>query len=144
MEGDLISLLQSRLDKCTTEQFWAVGVITGLSAFLISESTIIKEKLPYYSIIVVQLILSAYGIYFVVHRHISFYELEGELSCLLKDEEIAPKMLKEKHNPWEGHALSGVVFYTGWILLTCAAVVSCYIRRNPQVTTSVNQKLFKR
>lgn len=129
MKGNLISLLQSRMDKCTTEQFWAVGVITGLSALLISQSSIIQDKLPNYLVIVAQVILSAYGICFVVHRHVSFCKLERELSLLLKNETNAPKMFKQKHDWWEWCTLSGVVFYTVWILLTCAGVVSCYIQK---------------
>jgi hypothetical protein len=125
IKGDLISLLQSRMDKCTTEQFWAVGIITGLSAFLISQRSKIQKRLI---IIIVQVILSLYGIGFVWHRHISFYELEGKLSCLLADEKIAPKMLKLKHDWWDWRTLTGVGFYTFWIVLTCAGVFSCYIR----------------
>lgn len=131
MKGSLISLLQSRMDKCTSEQFWAVGIITGLSVFLISQSSIIHEKLPNCSVIVIaaQLILSAYGIYFVVHRHVSYYRLERELSLLLKTEKNAPKMLQQKHSWWEVPSLSGVVFYIIWILLTCVGVVICYIQK---------------
>lgn len=131
MKGSLISLLQSRMDKCTSEQFWAVGIITGLSVFLISESSIIQERLPNCSFIVIlaQVFLSAYGIIIVVHRHVSFYRLERELSLLLETEKNAPEMLKQKHAWWEVHTLSGVVFYTVWILLTCVGVISCYIQK---------------
>jgi len=127
MKGNLISLLQTRMDKCTTEQFWVVGVSTGLSAFLISQSEIIqKSSIPDYAVIVVQAFLSFCVICFVVHRHICFYNLERQLSGLLEYEMIAPKTFRQKHDWWQWQTLSGVGFYIFWTLLTCAGVISCY------------------
>lgn len=130
MKGNLISLLQTRMDKCTTEQFWAVGVSTGLSAFLISQSKIIQGCILPYAVMGVQAVLSFYVICFVVHRHMSFYNLERQLSGLLKDETIAPETFRQKHNWWQPQTLSGVGFYIFWTLLTCAGVISCYYPKN--------------
>ncbi len=127
MNSNLISFLQTRMDKCTTEQFWAVGVSTGLSAFLISQSNIIQKNLPNNAIIGVQVILSIYVICFVVLRHMSFYDLQSRLRKLLKDEAIVSDMFENKLEWWQWRTLSGVAFYTCWTLLTCAGVISCYI-----------------
>ena len=125
MNGTLISLIQSRMEKCTTEQFWATGAITGMAALLISESS--KDPLNSYGWIVsiVHLCLACYGCYFVIHRHFSYYELQRERAKLLKDEDISP-LLKSPGNPWRGHDLSGVVFYVLWIAITTFGVIACY------------------
>jgi hypothetical protein len=116
------------MDKCTSEQFWAVGVCTGLSAFLISESATIEKIFYDVAIIHVHAILSIYVICFVVHRHISFYKLQSKLSEVLKGEEIVQDMFENKTEPWHWRTLSGVAFYTLWTLLTSVAVISCYIK----------------
>jgi hypothetical protein len=126
-EGEIISLLQTRMDKCTAEQFWAVGIITGLSVFLLSKRSIIRKIKLNKHIIAAHVFLSAYGIYFVVHRHVSWFRLECELRNLLKYEIFAPEILKEKIVCGDINVLSGVVFYTVWILLTCAGVIKCYL-----------------
>ena len=115
------------MDKCTTEQFWAVGVCTGLSAFLISESKIIQGKFSSVAIIHVHALLSFYVICFVLHRHMSFYKLQKKLSEQLKDEPKILDMFKNKTEWWQWRTLSGVAFYTFWTLLTFVAVISCYI-----------------
>ena len=35
MKETILQLLQQRMDKCTTEQFWAVAMVTGLDAFVL-------------------------------------------------------------------------------------------------------------
>ncbi|MHC4738108.1 MAG: hypothetical protein ACYS9Y_04295 [Planctomycetota bacterium] len=127
MNSNLISMLQSQMDKCTTEQFWVVGVSTGLGAFLISESNIIQQNLPNRAIIGVQAFLSLCVISFVVHRHKSFYNVQSRLRKLLKDEAVVSNMFANELKWWQFRTLSGVAFYTFWTLLTCAGVISCYI-----------------
>jgi hypothetical protein len=126
VEETLINWIQTRMDKCTSEQFWAVAAITGLNYFLVSQSSIIQKSELHNYVIVALVLLSPYGIYFVVHRHVSWFRLECELRKLLKDKTIAPKMLTKEIHWWSFTCLSGVLFYTVWILVvTCAGVVSC-------------------
>lgn len=39
----ILGVLQQRMDKCATEQFWTVGAITGLDAFLPGEFTHLEQ-----------------------------------------------------------------------------------------------------
>ena len=42
----LMSNLQQRMDKCTTEQFWAVAAMTALYAALISHASALPWGIP--------------------------------------------------------------------------------------------------
>ena len=125
VEETLINLIQNRMDKCTTEQFWATGAITGMAAVLITKSLNVPLKSYGWIVSIVHFLLACYGCYFVIHRHLRYYELQGELAKLLKDEDISP-LLKVHGNPWRGHALSGVGFYVLWIVITTFGVIACY------------------
>ncbi|UCC81250.1 MAG: hypothetical protein JSW64_07810 [Candidatus Zixiibacteriota bacterium] len=127
MKETIATILQQKMDKCTTEQFWATGAITGLNAFLISQTAPITALISNWAVVVASLFLALYGIYFVIHRHISYFVLHKELAELLKDEPIVPASIKIKPNKWKGHNLSGIVFFVVWIALGTSGVVFSYL-----------------
>lgn len=127
MKDKIAEILQSRMDKCTNEQFWATGAITGLYAFLLTQSSTISKDIPNWAVLGTCVGVAAYGIYFVIHRHISFYELLASLAKLLNDEPTAPSSLKTCPNKWKGHALSGMAFYVGCIVIGCISVLVTYV-----------------
>ena len=46
MREAILQLLQQRMDKCTTEQVWAVAMFTGLDAFALHSSAAVAGPAP--------------------------------------------------------------------------------------------------
>ena len=61
------SLKQTRKDKCTTEQFWAVATVLGVNAFLLTQRTDLSF-VPPWVVIVHSALISFYAAWFVVDR----------------------------------------------------------------------------
>ena len=112
------------MDKCTTEQFWAVATLSGLDAVLLTQSDVVASTFAAALVVVAVVVFTLYGVYFVVDRHRAYYRLWGCLVDYLADKE-APEFFHVKHSPWKGSSLTGVVFFAGWIALlgTATAVV---------------------
>lgn len=127
MKATLVSILQQKMDKCTTEQFWAVAVITGLNGFLISQNSVIKSAIPGLAIVIAVTILTGYGIFYVIHRHESYYSFRSEQVEFLKDEIDIPPSLKWKPESLRKSCFTGVVFYVGWILTGWLATLTTYL-----------------
>jgi len=126
MKDALLGVLQQRMDKCTTEQFWAVGAITGFDAFLLPQAAQVKIVIPPCLVIGVVVLLAVYGLYFTISRHVGYFLLYDRFIDLLKDDADVPKMFKGYPSRWKGHNLSGVVFYCIWIILTSGAAIMAY------------------
>jgi len=123
----LLPVLQQRMDKCTSEQFWAVGAITGLDAFLLTQANEIRDLLPSWAVVAGAGLLAAYGFYFIIHRHIGYFELYDRVVDLIKDDPASPEMFKAYPSRWRGHSLSGVAFYCIWVAIMTAATVVVYL-----------------
>jgi len=132
----MVTLLQQRMDKCTTEQFWAVTTLTGLNLFIISEKrnivrvlqkTSIIGVLPNWFILSIVTVATFYGAYFIIQRHISYYQYRADLAKLLQGEKDVPDFLKKCPDKWKGHSLSGVLFHTGWIIALWLMDLFAYI-----------------
>jgi hypothetical protein len=122
----LLGVLQQRMDKCTTEQFWAVGAITGLDAFLLTQAAQVRLVLQSYLVIATVVLLALYGLYFIINRHVGYFYLYDKLVDLIKDDPDAPKMFKAYPSRWKGHSISGVVFYCIWVALASGATIMAY------------------
>ena len=127
MREALVTILQQRMDKTTTEQFWAVGAFTALSALLLVESSAFKRLFAGGIVAATTLALAVYAIIFVVQRHTAYYRLRKDLADLLDDEDEAPSWMYEQPTGWKWPQWSGVVFYTGWILIAWLALAFVYI-----------------
>jgi hypothetical protein len=127
MKETIVSLLQQRMDKCTTEQFWAVATLTGMSAFLITQARVLSAILhPRYLLLMVT-IATAYGTYFVIHRHQAYYFFQSLQADMIREDDNVPDYLKDPHPAWKGGSLSGVVFYVGWIIGVWALTAKCFL-----------------
>lgn len=130
MEGDvketIATILQSRMDKCTSEQFWAAGVVAALDAYLIAQREEIIEVVPKYIVIGLTLIVGAYAWYFVVDRHKAYYRFVDDLATVLEGEASVPASIKTRWQPWEGHSWSGVLFYVGVVVIATIGVIVFY------------------
>lgn len=125
MKETLIAVLQQRMDKCTSEQFWACATLSGLNVFLLLQKDLVLSVpagLWFGCSAVV--ILTAYGTFFIIHRHISYYKLQDSLISLLDDEEEVPQVFIRPGQQTVLQrilrsilALSGVTFYAVWPLV---------------------------
>lgn len=127
MRAEIVSILQTRMDKCTTEQFWAVAAVTALNAYLLSEKHTISSSFPVWAVLGIVIAVAGYAIYFVVNRHIAYVTLGNGLADLLAEDESLPAFLREHHHPWKGHSVSGLVFYCGGILVSVCAAFGTYL-----------------
>lgn len=122
----LLGVLQQRMDKCTTEQFWAVGAITGLDAFLLAQAAQVKLVIQSYLVIITVVLLALYGLYFIITRHVGYFFLYDKLVDLIRDDPDAPEMFKVHHSRWKGNNLSGVVFYCLWVMVASGETIMAY------------------
>ena len=127
MKEAIVNVLQQRMNKCTSEQFWAVATLTGFNAFIISQKEDILAALPSWGVLVAVGLATAWGVYYIIHRHIGYYFLCGELAELLKNEPGIPAFLKTCPNKWRGPSLTGVIFYAGWVLGLGAGGFAAYL-----------------
>ena len=126
MREALIAMLQQRMDKTTNEQFWMVGAITALNAFLVAQADDVSTNLPDAMVIAVAALLAGYGVLFVVERHHAYYSLRNDVAELVQDEELAPRWLKSRPRRWRWPHASGVAFYVVWMTMTWLAVAATF------------------
>ena len=123
MKKTIVTILQQRMDKCTTEQFWAIGIITGLDAFMFAQSSQILVVFSTWVVIAVCIVIGVYAIYYVIHRHKSYYQYRADLVSLVKGEPDAPAAMKSEKSPCSCSSLIGTGFYVAWLVLITVAVV---------------------
>ena len=123
MKPTIIPLLQQRMDKCTTEQFWAVAALTAADGFAITSAKSIVAAVTRCSVLFVLTIAVVWGVLFIIGRHRAYYKNRAAMVTLLQGEQDVPDFLKTPADPWSFNSLSGVVFYVGWVVLGC---ILCY------------------
>lgn len=111
----LVTLFQSRMDKCTTEQFWAVATLTGMDGAVLLQRHDIQGVAPAALLALLVAAANLYAVALVVSRHLIYCFYRRELAALLRDEPEVPRCLTRPLSPWSPSSLSGVVFYGGWI-----------------------------
>ncbi len=125
MKATMISLLQQRMDKCTTEQFWAVAILTGSDVFIITQSQNLAAKICYWILLVGITIATLWGVGFIIERHCGWYRSRVTLASLLQDEPDVPESLKGSPNIWYWKSVVfGFGFYVIWVVVGC---VLCYL-----------------
>jgi hypothetical protein len=126
----IITIMQQRMDKTTTEQYWAVATLSGMDAFVLSQLTDLKQIISGKVLLLVVSIATGYGVWFVIQRHVGYYFLRSQLVELLRAEPEAPAFLRRgptrKSNTW-----SGVVFYVGWMALLWGVVAAAIAKPGP-------------
>lgn len=127
MKEAIAGILQTRMDKCTTEQFWAIGALTAVGAFLICQKSCLLVELPAWSIIVTSVTSALYVAYLVIQRHIAYFALLAQLVELVTTDPSTPESIKGTVQPWRGHSLSGVIFYLACDVAVTAAVLATYL-----------------
>jgi len=78
----MISLLQQRMDKCTSEQFWTVAALTAADGFLLTNGWDLEKRFSYGGIMLVLTVLTCWGIWIIVERHKYYFISQRDLKAL--------------------------------------------------------------
>ena len=133
MKATMISILQQRMDKCTTEQFWAVAILTATDVFIVTQAQNPAAKVPYCALLTAITIATVWGVFFIWERHCGWFRNRVDLASLLQNEADLPERLKRFPKFWSFKSLVfGVGFYIAWVLSGC---VLCYFAA-PNVSCS--------
>ena len=113
----MATILQHRMDKCGSDQLWAVAVVTGLAVFTVTHKSTLTNTLPLWIIIASITGLTIFAIGFVLHRHHGYYKNVGALISILQNDPECPDLLKDSPpRSWELRTLIGSGFYLVWII----------------------------
>ena len=126
MKNTIVTILQHRMDKCTNEQFWATGAITGLNAFLLSQNKTISPFFSSWVIWAVSTVICIYGIFYVRNRHHDYYATREAMAELLRNETNIPEFMTEKVKIRTVCSLIGLTFYSGLIVVGLIGVIIVY------------------
>ena len=116
MKDTIVSLLQQRMDKCTSEQFWAVGAITAFNGVLVTQARAVASTSLRWVLVGAVVMATAYAVYYIINRHKSYYLNRGALAELLQDAEQCPEFLKKVPNPQDARTWTGCAFYVLWVI----------------------------
>jgi len=89
-----INILQQRMDKTTTEQFWVVALIYGLNGVLIFKKAVIISFLDKWVIITFSLFVTIIGTVYILQRMKTYIEATKEISQLISNEKDAPDSMR--------------------------------------------------
>ena len=129
MKKTIVTILQHRMDKCTNEQFWATGAITGLNAFLLSQNETIRLFFSSWAILALSTVACISGIFYVRNRHDDYYTTREAMAKLLRDEKEKniPVFMTEKVKiRTVVGSLIGLTFYSGLIIVGWIGVIIVY------------------
>ena len=108
------------MDKCTTEQFWAVAVITGLCALVVTQKSSLVNAIPIWVILTTFVIIACYGVFYVLDRHMTYHRNAQDLVSLIQDFPDCPERMKRVPDPLKLRSFTGSAFYLLWI---CGATI---------------------
>lgn len=132
--------LQTRMDKCTNEQFWVVTTILAINAVFLT-SDLIKDEIEVFKgllMIFLLILISIYGIWFVNKRHKSYYLYRKEMSIAVKSIEAklnvtSNSILSKQPKKYSLNTLSGVIFYV--VLIVLSTLISIVFISSSMIST---------
>lgn len=110
------------MDKCTNEQFWAVASLTAADAFFASQKNTFTTA-PHWLCMTLLTLATVYGVSFIIHRHLAYFQIYNARATLLQGEPHAPAFMTQIAPMYSIRVLSGVLFYIGWVI---AGYVMCW------------------
>lgn len=121
---DLLELYQIRLDKCATDQFWAVALLASMHGFIIIKKQLLKEALGEMILRVGIVLATLFGIVYIVSRHFIYlrYDLLANQIMTQKADELTLLLPPSGGFLKEAALYSGVVFYS--IIVIAMGIVS--------------------
>ncbi len=125
MKDKVFDYVTSAMEKCTSEQHWAVASVTAIDAAFVAAA----EKLHFRgctSVISAILLVVAFacGLCFVWLRHQDYFFWRDTLANMIRDEDYVPLILRRPADRKSIRPRAGVLAYSLWILLTsCFALL---------------------
>ena len=125
MKEVLLSILRQQMDGCTRDQFWAVAAVSGLNGLILSKAGDLSGFVPIWTLTCAVLAAGFYAVYYIIHRHCSYYRYSADIAILLADEDSAPEWIKRARQPSEVATWLGSGFYVCWV--TGATVLGLFV-----------------
>ena len=99
MKDTLLEVFQQRMDKCQSEQAWAVTAYAAANAFVISEKSTFTTNLSSSSIVFALGAIGFATLIFVLIRKHEYYLYRRDMARLLAKVDDAPAYMKEEKRP---------------------------------------------
>lgn len=84
MKSSLLGVLQSRMDKCTNEQFWMTGGVVAFDVFFLTYRDKIPGAIQSSALLGAILAGGVGAVLFVLSRHLLFFKLREAQAVLLR------------------------------------------------------------
>lgn len=123
-----VNLLQDRMNKCLKDQMWAVGLVLALNGIFIGKSEDLRHIWWWLFLLIGVLCTNLYSLYYIYHRHISYYQAQNTMANLLPED--APDFLRTPRKPWTFRSLIGLILCYLWIIGSCVAGSIILITQN--------------
>lgn len=128
LAGPALSVLQARMDKCTTEQFWAITTFATFSLGVIAKP--IRDSLegtfPEWLIVFLVLLVGTFSLLYLVDRHLEYTRMWHSMARFLQGRSVPDAFGFRAQSPSRRPGLSGVTLYSWYILLISAITQSVY------------------
>ena len=121
MKEAVASILVQRMDGCARDQFWAVAAISGLNGFVVVQGQELLALVPRYFLILAVVFPGCYAVYYIIHRHCSYYAYRADLAKLIPDEDWVPRWMVCAPKASSKKTFLGSVFY---LLLVVGATIT--------------------
>jgi hypothetical protein len=112
MKNTLIQIYQQRMDKCTTEQFWAVALLAAMCGFILLQKKSLF-MIPHFLVGTAVIIVTIAAALYIYSRHKIYVYYDNHFLNLVNDEEPYKefRLLHKNNISKRAAVLSGVVFY---------------------------------
>lgn len=128
LSGPAMSVLQTRMDKCTTEQFWTVTTFATFNLAIIAEP--IKKSLtntfPNWLVVLTTVLFGLFSIMYLIDRHLEYIRMWHSMARFLEGKVVPDAFSFRAQYAARRPGLSGVTLYSGYIILIAAVSQSVY------------------
>ena len=121
MKEAIASILVQRMDGCGRDQFWAVATVSGVNGFVVVQGPQLLALVPGYCLIAAVVLFGGYAVYYIIHRHRSYYAYRADLAKLVPHEDWVPRWMVCAPKASSTKTWLGVVFY---LLLVVGATIT--------------------
>lgn len=130
MKPAILSILQQRMDKCTSEQNWMVAILLAINGSIAAKTDLIPAKIPHALALSVTLVLSLYGVLYCLERHCSYYRNRKAFAELIEGQTDLPNFLSSCPRLCTFRTVMGIgvqiVFIVGsWLVSAMALLGRC-------------------
>ena len=117
MKSTYIMIIQHRMDKCGSNQLWAVATLTGLAIFSVTQKSTLINVMPQWFIFSSIIGFTIFAIGYVIFCHHTYYKNLEILVSMVSNDPDCPDFLKTTRKPWEPRSFIGSGFYLLWIVM---------------------------